>query len=90
MAIIVMSVKLWSNVQELQRQEAHRARLLTQQAFWEGVVAKYPDYKDAFFQLAVVSYALGEREDAERAIENVLLLDPNDTAGQELARKIGS
>lgn len=88
MAIAVKGLDLRSNWQELEKRDSLRVELTGKKEYWEGVVRKYPDYKDAYFQLAILAYQLGEKEEAKQAITKVLELDPNDSTGRELARKM--
>lgn len=88
MGIGVVSTELYTNVQELKKREAMRQVLTDQKQYWRDIVLKYPDYKDALLQLAVVSYQLGERDEALRAIGKVLEIDPNDAVGREFEKKI--
>lgn len=86
----VVAMDFQKNLKELERREVLHKALSGYQKYWVGIVAKYPDYKDAYFQLAVVSYQLGETMEAKRAIGKVLEIDPNDTTGQEFEKKIRS
>ncbi|MEN9407075.1 MAG: hypothetical protein RLZZ455_291 [Candidatus Parcubacteria bacterium] len=88
MGIGVVSIELYTNVQELKKREAMHQVLASQKEYWKEIVLKYPDYKDALLQLAVVSYQLGERDEALRAIGKVLEIDPNDAVGREFEKKI--
>lgn len=88
MGIGVIGVELQKNQQELGRRDALHQSLSKHQRYWKEVVSKYPDYKDAYFQLAIVSFQLGDTEQAKIAIGKVLEIDPNDVTGQEFAKKI--
>ena len=88
MGIGLVGVELQKNHEELKRREALHQALSMHQQYWRGIVSKYPDYKDAYLQLAIVSYQLGDADEAKGAIGKVLEIDPNDATGQEFARKI--
>ena len=88
MGISVMGFRLKERFTELQRREEMQAQLEGRKRYWEDIVEKYSDYKDAYYQLAIYSYELGFRAEAQRAIEKVLKIDPNDINGLELAKKI--
>lgn len=88
MAIAVMGLQLQESLKELGKRESLHQALEEHQQYWKEIVAKYPDYKDAYFQLAVVSYQLGETMEARQALGKVLEIDPNDVTGQEFAKKI--
>jgi len=88
MGIGVVGVELQKNQDELKRRDVLHEALASHQEYWKEVVEKYPDYKDGYFQLAIVSYQLGDTDRAKGAIGKVLEIDPNDATGQEFARKI--
>lgn len=88
MAIVVTGLQLQKSLEELGKMEALRQELEGRQLYWREIVAKYPDYKDAYFQLAAVSYQLGETTETRRALGKMLEIDPNDVTGQEFIKKI--
>jgi tetratricopeptide (TPR) repeat protein len=45
--------------------------------FWQSVAQKYDGYKDAYFQMAVLDYALGNFQKAKDENAEALILDPN-------------
>ncbi|MDP3941606.1 MAG: tetratricopeptide repeat protein [bacterium] len=88
MGIIMMGFRLKDRFDELRRREVMQTRLEEKKAYWKEIVKKYPDYKDAYYQLAIYSYTLGQKNEAHEAIEKVLQIDPNDADGREFAKKI--
>lgn len=44
---------------------------------WQEVVKEKPDYRDAYFELALLSYRLKRITEAKMYLEKVLELDPN-------------
>jgi tetratricopeptide (TPR) repeat protein len=83
-----MGFRVFNHHEELLRKQSQREQLMQKQEYWRGIVQKYPDYKDAYYQLAVFSYELGEVADAREAVEHALKIDPNDENGNRLLAKI--
>lgn len=46
-------------------------------SFWEKVILEKPDYRDAYLQLAILSYQSYEKEKAKSYLGKALDLDPN-------------
>lgn len=88
-AIMLKGVTLFTNIGELQAAEQQRTTLKEQQHYWEKIVKEHPDYRDAYFQLAVTSYQLGEKKVAKEYLDKTLMLDPHFEQGKELERQLG-
>ena len=58
--------------------------------YWQGIVSKYKDYRDGYFQLAVLEYQLGNIQKAKLHLDEVLKLDPNFEKGRELGKVLSS
>lgn len=52
--------------------------------YWESVASDYPNFRDAYVQLATLSFNAGEQEKANHYIQKVLELDPNYSFPQAL------
>lgn len=52
--------------------------------YWKTVVEHYPGFRDGYFQLAVLSYKLGDKNGAKQYVEQALTLDPNFSEGLRL------
>ena len=76
------------NLISLQTLTAQHAGMQRQVAQWQNVVTKHPDYRDGYFQLAVVEYQLGNMNKAYIYDEDALRLDPNFQSGRELEKKL--
>lgn len=87
-AIGAKGVTLITTVGQLQAAAEKREELQKQQQYWEKVVVEHEGYRDAYFQLALLSYQLGERNKAQRYMDQVLELDPNFEPGKALAREL--
>lgn len=69
-------------------QELEKARLGIQKelVFWEKVVEKHTDYRDAFMKVSLLQYQLGDMDGAKKSLEKALELDPNFAKARELQK----
>ncbi|MBI5620069.1 hypothetical protein HY950_03850 [Candidatus Gottesmanbacteria bacterium] len=65
-----------SPLQLLNEWEGEPKRLIQAMTYWQQVANKKPDYRDAFLQLALVAYQLGNMPEARAAASQALTLDP--------------
>lgn len=66
---------------------SQRDAIEQQQAYWEGIVQTYPDYRDAYIMLGITQFQLGDKSAARIAIAKAREIDPNDKRAQELQDK---
>lgn len=65
--------------------EGEYQKLMSQLQYWESVVGKHKDYKDGYFQLAILAYQLKQFDKARWYVQKTLDLDPNSKSAQEFA-----
>lgn len=65
-----------SPLQLLNEWEGEPKRLTETLNYWQQVASKKPDYRDAFLQLALAAYQLGNMPEARAAASQALTLDP--------------
>ena len=75
--IAVFSVKLYNYFNSYRQISAQRQNLEEKINFWQSIADKYEGYKDAYFQIALLAYRLGNFEKAKEYNNKALLLDPN-------------
>jgi tetratricopeptide (TPR) repeat protein len=75
--IVVFSFKFYENYVSYQKLLEKRQNLQSKINFWQSVWQKYPGYKDAYFQAAILEYQLGDLQQAQNYNQKALLLDPN-------------
>ena len=88
MVLLMQENTIRLNFAYLQTLTAERSEVQKQVHQWQQVVTKYPDYRDGYFQLAVLEYQLGDTTRARVYDEKALELDPNFQSGKELEQKI--
>ncbi len=82
------SVIMYKQFKVLQTAQEKREKMLSDVTYWKGVVAKRKDYRDGYFQLAVLEYQLEEKEKANQYLQKTLELDPNFAEGRRLEEVI--
>ncbi len=54
------------------------------QRYWKEIVKDYPDYRDAYIQLASIAYEKGNKDEAREYIKSAVALDPNNPIVKKL------
>jgi hypothetical protein len=75
--IILVGVGLYKNTMVLIAGVNQRQQIQYKINFWQSIAQKYNGYKDAYFQIAVLQYQLGDVRSAKQENTKALLLDPN-------------
>lgn len=65
-----------------------RLRLHKEMTLWENISQKYPTYRDASFQVAVLAYRLGETQKEKEYLDKTLAIDPNFEPAQNLEKNL--
>jgi hypothetical protein len=71
------SVKVYQNYQKITQINAQRQQIQSKINFWQSIADKYDGYKDAYFQMAILDYSLGNFKKAKMENQKALTLDPN-------------
>ena len=79
-----LSWQLWETWSVWKEASQRHAVLQKELITWEAVTQKYPGYRDAYFEAAVVAYQLGDKGKVEGYLQKVLAIDPNFTPAQQL------
>lgn len=85
-AITVVSFDLYKNLSEKQKVEQERQKLIAKVNFWESIASQYKDYRDAYFQLAVLEYQLKNFDQSKSHLQKALGIDPNFEAARKLEK----
>lgn len=83
-AIVFLGLNLYKSINQKQEIDKERLKITKEVEFWKAVVAKYKDYRDAYFQLALLEYRLGNFKGSKFYLQKTLELDPNFEKGREL------
>lgn len=90
LAILIISLDLYSNFTTQKKLNEERISVIKQMNFWESEIKARPNYRDAYFSLALLSFRLRDMESARRNLNEALRLDPNFEKGRELETILNS
>lgn len=76
MLIVLTSFNIYIEKKQIESILKEKEKLIQAQNYWKSVSSRYPDYKDAYLQHALVSYKLGESENVKLSLEKALRIDP--------------
>lgn len=90
LALLMVNVVFWVNsyVEKKKVEEAMINKLLVEKGKWERIKDQYPDYRDAYFQLAQIEYRLNNKSKVGEYVEKTLTIDPNFKPALELQELI--
>lgn len=78
--------QLYINFQEKQKLDTERAKISQEIEYWQGIIGKYKNFRDAYFMLSVLEYRLKNTEKAKDYLQRVFELDPNFEEGRKLEK----
>lgn len=90
--VIIFGLSFWQTVLlvqkglALQSLLAQREKISQELSLWENITQKYPTYRDAYFQAAILAYRLGDISKEQTLLSRTLQLDPNFQPGQDLEK----
>ncbi len=83
-AVLIISLDLYSNFRQQKSLTQERMGVLRQVAFWQNELKTHPNYRDAYFSLALLNFQLRDLEASRENLGKALSLDPNFEKGREL------
>ena len=86
LGILIILVSFHNNLRFAANLIFQRQELQNKIYFWQSIANEYDGYKDAYFQIAVLEYRLGNLQEAKQANNKALLLDPNFEEAKKLDR----
>lgn len=90
---LLLGVSLWQaavlgqRVLAFERVLMQREKLTEDLKLWENIAAKYPGYRDAYFQAATIAYRLGDTGKEKELLAKTLQLDPNFMPARDLENR---
>ena len=90
LAILVVSLDLYNNYKKQKQLADENIKILNQLVFWQNEIEKRPNYRDAYFSLALLNYQLKDFNNASKNLQKALSLDPNFEKGRELGKILNS
>lgn len=88
--VIIFGLDLYRNIKQKEEIDKERQEVISKIQYWQGITNKYKDYRDAYFQLAVLEYRLGNFRESKFYLQKALSLDPNFEKGRELEKVLSS
>lgn len=88
--IIIVGLDLYRNIKQKEEIDKERQEIISKIQYWQGITNKYKDYRDAYFQLAILEYRLGNFKGSKFYLERALVIDPNFDKGRELEKVLSS
>lgn len=87
---IVVGFDLLKNTEQKRQLDKERREIISNINFWKDFVSKHRDYRDGYFQLAILEYRLNDLGKAKLYLEKSLAIDPNFEKGRELEQILNS
>lgn len=88
--LAIVGLDLYKDVLEQKKIEAERKEIISKIEYWQGIVDKYKDYRDAYFQLAILEYRVKNFDKSKFYLDKSLAIDPNFEKGRELEKVLSS
>lgn len=80
---LVVGFDLYQNFMLQKRLIGETAELQRKIVFWENETKEHPDFRDAYFNLALINYQLRNFESSKLNLEKALNIDPNFKKGRK-------
>lgn len=87
-AILVISANLYLNIRQEKTLISQKVKLTHDLDYWQDASQKYPNFRDAYFGLAITSFQLGDFNKASQDLTKALNLDPNFTQALQLQEEL--
>jgi hypothetical protein len=75
--VLILCKDIYSNAIILLSIANKKAEIKSKINFWKSIADKYDGYKDAYFQIAVLEYSLGNFSLSKQFVNKAFLLDPD-------------
>jgi tetratricopeptide (TPR) repeat protein len=82
--IVVFSFRTYQYYSNAQKIIVQREQIQSKINFWQSIADKYDGFRDAYFQMAILDYSLGNLPKAKSENKKALSLDPNFIDAQKL------
>ena len=88
--LAIVGLDLYKDVLEQKKIETERKETISKIEYWQKIVDKYKDYRDAYFQLAILEYRLKNFDKSKYYLNKVLSIDPNFENGRDMEQILNS
>lgn len=83
-AAVAVGYDLYRNLKENRQISSQREILLRELDYWNKFISKHNNYKDAYFQAAILEYRLRDTNQAKIYVKKGLSLDPSSPDGRKI------
>lgn len=84
--IIIESMQISQTLDTQKQRKKEKDRVTYEMSFWQQVINTHPDYRDAYFMVALLQYRLGDTVSSKGYVQKAMSIDPNFTKGRELQK----
>lgn len=77
------------NLSEYKHLKTEKEQIIKNAEFWKNVTIEKPNYRDAYMEVAILEYRLGNINETKLYLEKALVLDPNFKKAKEIKKIIG-
>lgn len=88
--VIYAGVQVSVSLQAYRQAKGERDRVVYELSFWEQVLRIHPDYRDAYFKVALLRYQLGDPVSSKGYLQKAMEIDPNFEEGKKLKEMLTS
>lgn len=88
LGIVAVSIDAYRNYKDNQRLKIEREKISNEISFWKSASEKYPNFRDAYFKLAILNYQLKDFKKSKEYLDKALRIDPNFKEGRVLEKKL--
>ena len=82
------NLDILNTLQKQKELNFEKEKIKSEIKLWEDLSKKYPGYSEAYFQLAVLNYRLGEFKNSKYYADKALYLDPDFEKARNLREKL--
>ncbi len=86
--LIIIGINMYYLMHVITKENTARQATEAKLAEWSRVVATHSGYRDAYVQMAVLAYTLGDKNKAYEYISKAIALDPNNETAIQLEAEI--
>ena len=88
-ALALQGISVSKSLSTLRSIEGERSKIEREVRYWEKIISTRPDYRDAYFKLALLEYQLGDSDKTRIYLEKTLEIDPNYTPALDFRKEAG-
>jgi len=88
--VFTLAFEVAFDLQKKNNLELSHTRIMGELSFWKKTASIYPNYRDAYFNIALLDYQVGNISEAKSNLQKALEIDPNFKKGRDLEQVLSS